>query len=82
MLLVAFAIQGRTVVVFPRFLRFFLRFLSEIEGVFPHFCFFVETPIGTSLFVQTFLEGLPFFFLKKKFFSKSLFFFSGGGKFF
>ena len=37
MLLVVFAIQGRNVVVFPRFLRFFLRFLSEVEGVFPHF---------------------------------------------
>ena len=65
MLLVVFAIQGRTVVVFPRFLRFFLRFLSEVEGVFPHF--FVETSFGTSSFVQTFLDGLPFFLDFKKF---------------
>ena len=60
MLLVVFIIQRRTVVVFPRFLRFFLRFLSEVEGFFPHF--FGETPIGTSSFVQTFLSGFPFFF--------------------
>ena len=39
MLLVVVVNQGRTVVVFPRFLRFFLRFLSEVEGDFPRFFF-------------------------------------------
>ena len=72
--------QGRTVVVFPRFLRFFLRFLSEVEGVFPHF--FVETPFGNSSFVQTFFKGLPFFFRKKNFYSKKYFFLWRGEVFF
>ena len=57
MLLVVFAIQGRTVVVFPRFLRFFLHFLSEVEGVFPHF--FVETHsvvVGYLFFVAMYLR--------------------------
>ena len=61
MLLVVLVIQGRTIVSFPRFLRFFLCFLSEVEGVFTRFFkilssfFFVEIPFGTSSFVQTFL---------------------------
>ena len=61
MLLVTFGIQGRTavVVVFPCFLRFFVFFLKlkEFLPVFLRFFlgFFVETPFGTSSFVQTFL---------------------------
>ena len=86
MLLVVFAIQGRTVVVFPRFLRFFLRFLSEVEGVFSHI--FVETPFGTSSFVKSTgllnisLRSSIFFRLKKNFYSKNLFFFLEGENFF
>ena len=85
MLLVVLAIQGRTVVVFPRFLRFFLRFLSEVV-VFPRFFkdfFFV--------FFLKLKEFFLIFFLLRfhrelhhlcKHFFKVFHFFSGGGKFF
>ena len=66
MLLVLFAIQGRTVFAFTRFLRFFLRFLSEVVIVFPCFLRFFLRFLSE-------VEGVFPHFL--------FFFFFGGGSF-